>query len=82
MILGIDALKDSLHNALIPRRKGTKMKITFNTFTMQIVALKFNGLVIIEHFGRFLVAKEHLGTYKVFFNTSDLKQAFTYMNAM
>ena len=58
------------------------MKIELNAFTMQIVALKFNGLVIIEYFGRFLVAKEYLGTYKVFFNTSDLEQAFAYMNAM
>ena len=58
------------------------MKITFNIFTMQVVALKLNGLVIIEHFGRFLVAKEYLGTHKVFFNTSDFKQALTYMNGM
>ena len=58
------------------------MKITFNTFTMQVAALKLNGLVIIEHFGRFLVAKKYLGTYKVFFNTSDFEQALTYLNKM
>ena len=58
------------------------MKIQFNEYSMNKVALFENSIVIIEHFGRFLVSKEHKGTYKVFFNTSSFYQAIAYGQKM
>ena len=58
------------------------MKIQFNEHSMNKVALFANSIVIIEHFGRFLVAKEHNGVYRVFFNTSSFDQAITYGQKM
>lgn len=58
------------------------MKIQFNEYSMNKVALFENSIIIIEHFGRFLVAKEYKGTCKVFFNTSSFDQAITYGQKM
>lgn len=58
------------------------MKIQFNEYSMNKVALFENSIVIIEHFGRFLVSKEYKGTYKVFFNTSSFNQAINYGQKM
>ena len=54
------------------------MKIQFNEYSMNKVALFENSIVIIEHFGRFLVVKECKGICKVFFNTSSFNQAIEY----
>lgn len=54
------------------------MKIQFNDYTVQQVALFANGVSIIEHLGRFLVTKEYKGVYKVFFNTSRFEQDLSY----
>ncbi len=58
------------------------MKIQFNEYTMQQVALCSNGITIIEHFGRFLLCKEYKGEHKVFFNTSSFEQALAYASKM
>lgn len=58
------------------------MKIQFNDYTMQQVALYSNGITIIEHFGRFLVTKAYKGSHKVFFNTSSFEQALSYAGKM
>ena len=58
------------------------MKIQFNEYTMQQVALYANGITVIEHFGRFLVAKEYKGQHKVFFNTASFDQAVNYAGKM
>ena len=58
------------------------MKIQFNEYSMNKAALFDNSIVIIEHFGRFLVSKEYKGIYRVFFNTSSFKQAIEYGKKM
>ena len=58
------------------------MKIQFNEDSMNKVALFKNSIVIIEHFGRFLVAKEYKGIYRVFFNTSSFDQSINYGQKM
>ena len=58
------------------------MKIQFNDYTMNKVFLYSNGITIIEHFERFLVAKEWKGAYKVFFNTASFEQALAYASKM
>ncbi len=58
------------------------MKIQFNDYTMQQVALYSNGIIIIEYFGRFLVTKAYNGIHKVFFNTSSFEQALSYADKM
>lgn len=58
------------------------MKIQFNEYSMNKVALFSNNIIIVEHFGRFLVVKEYKGTCKVFFNTSSFDQAITYSQKM
>ena len=58
------------------------MKIQFNDYTMQQVALYSNGITIIEQFGRFLVTKAYKGSHKVFFNASSFEQALSYAGKM
>ena len=58
------------------------MKIQFNDYTMQQVALYHNGITIIEHFERFLVTKAYKGSYKVFFSTSSFEQSLSYSGKM
>lgn len=54
------------------------MKITFNEYTMNKVALFANGLQVIEQHNRFLLCKEYKGEYKVFLNTSSFEYAIEY----
>ena len=58
------------------------MKISFNDYTMQKVALFRNGLQVIEHNGRFLLCKECKGEYKVFLNTASFDYAIQYGQKM
>lgn len=58
------------------------MKITFNEYTMQKVALFSNGLQVIEMYGRFLLCKEYKGEYKVFLNTTSFEYAISYGQKM
>lgn len=58
------------------------MKITFNEYTMQKVALFNNGLQVIEQYNRFLLCKEYKGQYKVFLNTSSFDYAIQYGQKM
>ena len=54
------------------------MKIKFNEYTMNEVALFANGLQVIEQYNRFLLCKEYKGVYKVFLNTTSFKYAIEY----
>ena len=58
------------------------MKIIFNEYTMNNVALFGNGIQIIEHNGRFLLCKEYKGQYKVFLNTASFDYAIQYGQKM
>ena len=58
------------------------MKIQFKEYSMNKVALFENNVVIVERFGRFLVAKEYKGICRVFFNTSSFDQAIEYGQKM
>ena len=59
------------------------MKIKFNSYTMNKVALLGNGTQIIEHFGRFYTVKKcNDARYKLFFNTSSFQQAVEYASKM
>ena len=59
------------------------MKIKFNSYTMNKVALLGNGTQIIEHFGRFYaVKKSSVDLYKLFFNTGSFQQAVEYASKM
>ena len=58
------------------------MKIIFNEYTMNNVALFDNGIQIIEHNGRFLLCKEYKGQYKVFLNTASFDYAIQYGQKM
>lgn len=58
------------------------MKITFNEYTMQKVALFSNGLQVIEQYNRFLLCKEYKGQYKVFLKTSSFDYAIQYGQKM
>ena len=58
------------------------MKIQFNEYSMNKVALFENSIIIIEHYERFLVAKKYKGLYKVFFNTASFDQAIEYGQKM
>ena len=54
------------------------MKIVFNEYTMNRVALCGNSIEVVEQFGRFLVAKEYKGVMRVFFNTANFNTALEY----
>ena len=58
------------------------MKIIFNEYTMQKVALFSNGLQVIEQYGRFLLCKEYKGEYRVFLNTACFDYAIQYGQKM
>ena len=58
------------------------MKIKFNEYTMNKVALFANGLQIIEQYNRFLLCKEYKGEYKVFLNTASFEYAVSYGQKM
>ena len=58
------------------------MKIIFNEYTMNNVALFDNGIQIIEHNDRFLLCKEYKGQYKVFLNTASFDYAIQYGQKM
>lgn len=58
------------------------MNIQFNEYIMNKAAMFENSIVIIEQYGRFLVAKKYKGLYKVFFNTASFDQAIEYGQKM
>lgn len=54
------------------------MIISYNEYTMNKAAILGNGLQVIEHHSRFLVAKEYDGKFKVFLNTASFSYACNY----